>query len=110
MRFEGLVMSDDLEMQAVTQTPDEIPALAINASVDLFLICHDLSKVTQLQNALMTGIETGKIPQESVDRSVEKIMKIKQKIEALKEDEFNLEQILVENQKLAEEMSTHLVE
>ena len=49
MGFKGLVMSDDLEMQAVTQTVEEIPALAVNAGVDLFLICHDISKVSKLQ-------------------------------------------------------------
>lgn len=109
MGFEGLVMSDDLEMQAVTQTPEEIPSLAINAGVDLFLICHDLSKVTQLQDNLIDGIETGKISHEAVDQSFQKIMKAKEKLAGLTQDEMNLEQILEENQKLAEEMSTHLV-
>jgi len=109
MGFEGLVMSDDLEMQAVTQTPEEIPALAINAGVDLFLICHDLSKVTQLQDTLIDGIETGKISHEAIDQSFEKIIKAKEKLARLTQDEMNLEQILEENQKLAEEMSTHLV-
>mgnify|MGYP003305594328 FL=1 len=68
MHFEGLVMSDDLEMQAVTQTPDEIPALAINAGIDLFLICHDLSKVTKLQDTLINEIETGKIPHDNINQ------------------------------------------
>ncbi|MEK9627888.1 MAG: glycoside hydrolase family 3 N-terminal domain-containing protein, partial [Nitrospinota bacterium] len=109
MKFEGLVMSDDLEMQAVTQSPEEIPALAVNAGVDLFLICHDLNKVTQLQEALMVGIETGEISSEAIDRSVEKVMKAKQKLSGLKENEFDLEQVLEENKKIAEEMSAHLV-
>ncbi len=110
MGFEGLVMSDDLEMQAVTQTPEEIPALAINAGVDLFLICHDLSKTTQLQDALISRIETGEISHETVDRSFNRIIKTKQKLTGLTEDEMNLEQILEENQKLAEEMRSYLNE
>jgi beta-N-acetylhexosaminidase len=108
MTFQGLVMSDDLEMQAVTQTPEELPALAINAGVDLFLICHDLDKVTRLQDAMIDGIETGKIPHETVDNSFNKIMKSK---EILNDDkEMDLDQILGENQKLAEEMRSYLTE
>jgi beta-N-acetylhexosaminidase len=107
MQFQGLVMSDDLEMQAVTQTPEELPALAINAGVDLFLICHDLDKVTRLQDTMIDGIETGKIPHEMVDHSFKRIIKSKEK---LTDDEMDLEHILEENQKLAEEMRSYLTE
>jgi len=105
MRFEGLVMSDDLEMQAVTQTPQELPALAIHAGVDLFLICHDLEKVTRLQDAMIDGIETGKISQKTVEYSFNRIIKAKEKLaDFTGEEEIELDQILQENQKLAEEM------
>ena len=107
MQFQGLVMSDDLEIQAVTQTPEELPALAINAGVDLFLICHDLAKVTRLQDAMIDGIETGKIPHETVDHSFNRIIKSKEK---LTDEEMDLEHILEENQKLAEEMRSYLIE
>ena len=106
--FQGLVMSDDLEMQAVTQTPEELPALAIKAGVDLFLICHDLDKVTRLQDAMIDGIETGKIPHKTVDNSFNRIMKSKKNI--IDDKEIDLEQILVENQKLAEEMRSYLTD
>ena len=108
MGFDGLVMSDDLEMQAVTQTPEEIPALAINAGIDLLLICHDLSKVTQIQNALIMGIETGKISTKTIDRSFDKILKAKKFLPSLADGKINLNQILEKNKKLAEEMTTHL--
>jgi beta-N-acetylhexosaminidase len=108
MSFKGLVMSDDLEMQAVTQTPEELPALAINAGVDLFLICHDLDKVTRLQDAMIDGIESGIIPQETVDNSFNRIIKSKKKI--THDKEMDLDQILGENQKLAEEMRSYLTE
>ena len=109
MHYEGLVMSDDLEMQAVTQTPDEIPALAINAGIDLFLICHDLSKVTKLQDTLIKEIETGKIPYDNINQSLNRIMKAKQKLTGFMKNVMNLEQILEENKKLATEMRAHLV-
>ena len=109
MHFEGLVMSDDLEMQAVTQTPDEIPGLGINAGIDLFLICHDLSKVTKLQDTLINEIETGKIPHDNINQSLNRIMKAKQKLTGFMKNVMNLEQIFEENKKLAKEMRTHLV-
>ena len=110
MGFDGLVMSDDLEMQAVTQDPEEIPALAVNAGVDLFLICHDLSKVTRIQNALIAGIESGKIPAEAVERSFVKILKAKQNLTGQAHEEIDLNQVLEENKKLADEMSAHLTQ
>ena len=109
MHYEGLVMSDDLEMQPVTQTQDEIPALAINAGIDLFLICHDLSKVTKLQDTLIDEIETGKIPHDNINQSLNRIMKTKQKLAGFMKNVMNLEQILEENKKLATEMRAHLV-
>ena len=109
MHFEGLVISDDLEMQAVTQTPEEIPALAINAGIDLFLICHDLSKVTKLQDTLINEIEIGKISHDNLNQSLNRIMKAKKKLPGFMKNEMNLEQILEENKKLVKEMRAHLV-
>ena len=109
MGFKGLVMSDDLEMQAVTQTMEEIPSLAVNAGVDLFLICHDISKVTQLQEALIKGIEKGEISHKTVNDSYQKIITTKQKLAGFMDDEMILETILEENLKLAEEMRSYLI-
>lgn len=110
MGFKGLVMSDDLEMQAVTQTAEEIPALAVNAGVDLFLVCHDISKVTKLQENLIEGIERGDISHKTVDDSYQRIIKTKQKLVGFVNDEMVLEPILEENLKLAEEMRSYLIE
>ena len=110
MGFKGLVISDDLEMQAVTQNAEEIPALAINAGVDLFLICHDIPKVNQLQETLIEGIERGEIPHKTMDDSYQRIIKTKQKLEGFVDDEVILEPVLEENLKLADEMRSYLIE
>ena len=54
------------------------------------------------------GIETGKIPIKTIDCSFEKILKAKQNLPSPIEGEFNFNQVLEENKKLAEEMTTHL--
>ena len=110
MGFKGLVMSDDLEMQAVTQTIEEIPALAINAGVDLFLVCHDITKVIQLQETLIKDVEMGKLSQRDIDGAHQRIIKTKQKLAKFMDDEVVLEAILEDNLKLAEEMRSHLLE
>jgi hypothetical protein len=56
---------------------------------------------------MIDGIETGKIPHETVDHSFNRIIKSKEK---LTDEEMDLEHILEENQKLAEEMRSYLTE
>ena len=106
LRFEGLVMSDDLEMQAVEDKLDSIPQLGTQAGVDVFLICHDLKKVNILQDAMIRDIENGSIPLSTINQSLARIFKVKQSIKVLKNTSLNFENILEENQHLAKEMRT----
>ena len=75
----------------------------------MFLICHDLSKVSKLQDTLINEIEIGKISHDNLNQSLNRIMKTKKKLPGFMENEMNLEQILEENKKLVKEMRTHLV-
>lgn len=110
LQFEGLIISDDLEMQAIDQKLESIPQLGTQAGVDLFLICHDLEKVSSLQNAMIRDIETGKIPQTTIEQSLARIFKVKQKLKFLENDNSDFENILNENQNLAQEMRAYLKE
>ncbi len=104
LKFEGLLISDDLEMQAIDQKLESIPEMGTRAGVDLFLICHDLEKVTALQNAMIRDIETGRIPQDSIDQSLARIFQVKKKIQTAGDDFPDFETILMENQCLTQEM------
>ena len=73
------------------------------------MVCHDLSKVTKLQDTLINEIETGKISYDNINQSLNRIMKTKQKLTGFMKNVMNLEQILEENKKLATEMRAHLV-
>ena len=110
LQFDGLIMSDDLEMQAIDQKLESIPTLGTQAGIDLFLICHDLEKVSCLQNSMIQDIETGKIPKATIEQSLARIFKVKQKLTALGNTESNLEKILSENKNLAQEMQAFLYE
>lgn len=102
--FEGLIMSDDLEMQAVEDKLESIPELGTRSGVDIFLICHDLEKVNALQDAMIRDIESGSIPRATIDQSLARIFKVKQRLQNLADTSLNFENILEENQSLAQEM------
>ena len=110
LRFKGLIMSDDLEMQAVVDKLDSIPQLGTQAGVDVFLICHDLKKVKILQDAMIRDIENGSIPRSTINQSLARIFKVKQSIKVLQNTSLNFENILEENQHLAKEMRTFFKE
>ena len=106
LRFEGLVMSDDLEMQAIKDKMEAIPEMGVQAGVDIFLICHDLEKVNTLQDSMIRDIESGKIPRTAIDKSLERIFKVKQRLQVSVDDNPSLKDILEENKRLAQEMRT----
>ena len=106
LRFEGVIMSDDLEMQAIEDKMEAIPERGVQAGVDIFLICHDLKKVNTLQDAMIRDIESGKVPRTAIDQSVARIFKVKQRLRVTKDARHNFENILEENKSLAKEMQT----
>ncbi len=110
LHFEGLIMSDDLEMQAVENKLESIPLLGTQAGIDMFLICHDLGKVSTLQDSMIRDIENGKIPRSSIDNSLARIFKVKEKLKVPQDDDLNFENILKENQSLAREMQAFFKE
>ena len=108
LQFEGIIISDDLEMQAIDQKLESIPELGTRAGVDVFLICHDLEKVSALQNAMIKDVEAGKISRTTIEQSLARIFKVKEKLKT--DDNPNFENILEENQSLAQEMRAFLQE
>ncbi|MBT5029023.1 MAG: beta-N-acetylhexosaminidase [Nitrospina sp.] len=110
LQFNGLIMSDDLEMQAIDQKLESIPVLGTQAGVDLFLICHDLDKVTALQNAMMQDIETGRIASATIEQSLARIFRVKKNLQSTNDKKLCLQDLLKENQSLAQEMQAFFKE
>ncbi|MFP6637931.1 MAG: beta-N-acetylhexosaminidase [Nitrospinaceae bacterium] len=108
LQFDGLIMSDDLEMQAIDQKLESISTLGTRAGIDLFLICHDLKKVSSFQNIMIQDIEAEKIPKSTIERSLARIFQVKQKLKTLETTKSNFENILSENKNLAQEMQAFL--
>ncbi len=108
--FEGLVISDDLEMKAVEDTLpfDAVPSLGVEAGIDLFLICHSLDKTRALQDNLIQDVQSGRIPQEKVAAAAEKILALKRTLPPVGAGVQDLSSLIQEHKTLAEEMQSHL--
>ncbi len=108
--FNGLIISDDLEMKAVE---DHLPfesyaRLGTEAGIDLFLICHDTKKVTAFLLQMLEDVESGRIPGEVIDRSVQRILTIKSKMPPVESGLTDLETLTQSHQSLVAEMQAHL--
>ena len=59
LHFDGVVISDDLEMAAVAAhyQPHEIASRGLQAGIDCFLVCRDLDTIIAIRNALADALE-----------------------------------------------------
>lgn len=95
--FKGLIITDDLKMMAVQFHYNMKKALtkAIEAGNDMVMIGLPYSKIKKLIKYLTKQVRKRKIEIERINKSVEKIVKLKQKYRINDEEivEDNLEQI-----------------
>jgi beta-N-acetylhexosaminidase len=73
--FEGVLISDDLDMGAVTSRyPPEWAALtALQAGVDLLLVCNDREHMNLVAEALHEGISLGLLDSDQIARSLARV-------------------------------------
>ncbi|MGB4043452.1 MAG: beta-N-acetylhexosaminidase [Thermacetogeniaceae bacterium] len=81
LNFQGVVITDDLTMGAITNNYGlgEAAVKAVTAGSDIVLVCHSMEMEMQVINALTKAVEAGQISTERVDESVYRILKLKQK-------------------------------
>lgn len=77
--FNGLVISDCLEMQAVAETVGIArgSVLALQAGIDLVLISHLYSRQQSGIAAVMEAVQLGVLPEETVRQAVERVLLLK---------------------------------
>lgn len=79
--FDGVIISDDLEMGAITRRMS-VPAAAVaavHAGSDMVMVCHTPSRQASTERALIDAISKGKISRAQVDASVVRILVMKQR-------------------------------
>ncbi|MEN6314144.1 MAG: glycoside hydrolase family 3 N-terminal domain-containing protein, partial [Clostridiaceae bacterium] len=79
--FEGVVITDDMTMGAITNNYDLADAAvrSVNAGSDIILLSGGYNNVVRVLNALKNAAANGTIPMSRINESVYRILKLKQK-------------------------------
>jgi len=79
MGFEGITMTDDMEMHAISRNYNigDAAVKAVKAGVDIILISSYGRGVRQIRDSLRRAVEKGELSMERVDASVKRIMELK---------------------------------
>ncbi len=77
--FDGLVITDCLEMKAVADTvgTEQAAPMAIQAGADLALISHHYERQTGAIEAIKTALSNGTLVPERVQQSAERVLRLK---------------------------------
>ena len=88
MGFEGIIVTDALNMGAISQnySSAEAAVQAVNAGADLLLMPSDLQTA---YNGILEAVENGTLTQERIDESVRRILRVK--LEMMETDSPELE-------------------
>ncbi|MCD9188084.1 MAG: hypothetical protein LUM44_16805 [Pyrinomonadaceae bacterium] len=80
--FNGLVLTDDLEMGAILKNYGigEACKMAILAGEDMLSVCADQNRIYEGYNAVLKAVESGEITEARIDESINRIALLKEKI------------------------------
>lgn len=91
--YRGLILTDDLEMGAVTTT-DTIgnsAVKAIKAGADIVLICHTPAKQKEAYDAIVAAVNKGEISTERLRSCVERVVALKYAYNLDKNNQVDME-------------------
>ncbi|MFP7253056.1 glycoside hydrolase family 3 protein [Terribacillus goriensis] len=100
MGFEGVIVTDALNMKAISDNfgQEEAVVLALKSGVDIALMPAQVNSLemeknlASVYNAVLAAIESGDLPMEQVNASVERILKLKEKRGILDPDKAPIEE------------------
>lgn len=90
--YDGVVMTDDLNMKAVNDelSVGQIAEQAILAGVDLLTLSHYYDKQNAILDHLLKAVASGRISEERIDESVSRILLLKQTLPPFDKPSINL--------------------
>jgi beta-N-acetylhexosaminidase len=76
--FDGLIISDDMTMKAITRAYGlgEACIMALEAGIDLLLVCGSFAESQEAVEAIARSIETGRLSQERIEQSIARLDKL----------------------------------
>ncbi|NDI34187.1 beta-N-acetylhexosaminidase [Chengkuizengella sediminis] len=115
LNFDGVVVTDCLEMNAISEEfgIDKGAVLAIDAGADVILVSHLFERQVMAYDAVLKAVQEGRISEERINESVERILKLKEK-RYIGQIEKNFESVkskigIDSHQKIAQEMTQKCV-
>ncbi|MCD7034624.1 beta-N-acetylhexosaminidase [Metabacillus sp. GX 13764] len=74
--YKGIVVTDDLEMGAVNKyySFKDMGVEAVNAGVDLLLVCHEYKHQEEIYNGVLEAVKSGKIKEQRINEAVTRIL------------------------------------
>jgi beta-N-acetylhexosaminidase len=81
MRYEGVVLTDDLEMHAIVDHygPGDAAVHALLAGCDVLLICKDRDREIAAFESVEKAVTSGTVEMKRLDQSVNRIQRVKQR-------------------------------
>src|SRR5699024_10788918 len=79
--FDGVVITDDLTMEAITDhySVADAAVQSVKAGGDLLLVAHNPDLIGPVFDKLKEAVENGEISEDRIDKSVERITHLKEK-------------------------------
>ena len=77
--FDGVIISDCMEMNAVAETigTERAAVMALQAGVDLVLVSHTYARQLGSIEAIQLALQAGDLPPEVVQRAAERVLRLK---------------------------------
>lgn len=81
LNYKNLIITDCMEMKAIIDTFGTVEAsvMAIEAGSDMVLISHSVDKVSESIRAVIKAVQQGRISENRINKSLERILKLKNK-------------------------------
>ncbi|MEW6019565.1 MAG: glycoside hydrolase family 3 N-terminal domain-containing protein [Pseudomonadota bacterium] len=81
MGFKGVVITDDLEMGAITETGSvgDAAVAAVLAGIDIVMVAQTDENQQLVYDALVKAVKSGQIKEEQIDKSVVRILDMKKR-------------------------------
>ncbi len=82
--FQGVIVSDDLEMGAIvrTRSVDEAAIQALRAGADLLLVCQSLERALSARDACQQALQQGVLTERRLNEAQRRLQRLKQRIAA----------------------------
>lgn len=96
LRFRGLIMTDDLDMKALTGrfAIDELPILAVNAGANVLLYCNKPKSPRIAIESLLKAAENKKVSKDDLQENFDRILELKKKRLTQPLEPFSIEKVM----------------